>query len=128
MLKMCLATFVLNVFQFCPRVMRLMNLFTNMYRPEDGDIMKNKENTELMDFLEVLPPVEFCCIYGSTLHPNNRDKVLFGSSPPPLLFFMHILFHTCDPLSWFEVNLWISSQKWWTLFLAYLILKNGTKR
>ena len=55
--------------------------------------MKNKENTELIAFLKELPPVEFCCIYGSTLHPNNHDKVLFGF---PFLFSIHILFHTCN--------------------------------
>ncbi|KAJ6712834.1 hypothetical protein OIU79_008935 [Salix purpurea] len=29
---------------------------------------------ELKSFLNVLPPVGFCCVYGSSLHPNNSDK------------------------------------------------------
>ncbi|CAK7335932.1 unnamed protein product [Dovyalis caffra] len=29
---------------------------------------------ELKSFLKVLPPVEFSCVYGSSLHPNNNDK------------------------------------------------------
>uniref|UniRef100_A0A2K1XXK6 Uncharacterized protein n=1 Tax=Populus trichocarpa TaxID=3694 RepID=A0A2K1XXK6_POPTR len=29
---------------------------------------------ELKSFLKVLPPVGFCCVYGSSLHPNNNDK------------------------------------------------------
>ncbi|KAG6642392.1 hypothetical protein I3843_09G134300 [Carya illinoinensis] len=31
------------------------------------------DKAELESFLKVLPPVEFCCVYGSALHPNNRD-------------------------------------------------------
>ena len=34
---------------------------------------------EHTSFLDTLPPVEFACIYGSSLHPNNSDKV--QSSP-----------------------------------------------
>lgn len=70
-------------------------LFTNMYRTEDSDITKKREDTGLIDFLKVLPPVEFCCIYGSTLHPNNHDKVLFGFFFSPN-FFRRVLFHTCN--------------------------------
>ncbi|XP_047973849.1 phosphatidate cytidylyltransferase, mitochondrial isoform X4 [Salvia hispanica] len=29
---------------------------------------------EHTSFLDTLPPVEFACIYGSSLHPNNSDK------------------------------------------------------
>ena len=65
---------------------RVMTLFTNMYRLEDSEIMKNVEDTGLMDFLKVLPPVEFCCMYGSTLHPNNHDKVLFEFLFRPFLY------------------------------------------
>lgn len=37
--------------------------------------MKDDRKEELKSFLKVLPPVDFCCVYGSSLHPNNRDKV-----------------------------------------------------
>ncbi|XP_076922322.1 uncharacterized protein LOC143584053 isoform X1 [Bidens hawaiensis] len=30
--------------------------------------------TNLGSLLKILPPVDFCCVYGSTLHPNNNDK------------------------------------------------------
>ncbi|KAI7746957.1 hypothetical protein M8C21_021172, partial [Ambrosia artemisiifolia] len=30
--------------------------------------------TSLGSLLKVLPPVDFCCVYGSSLHPNNNDK------------------------------------------------------
>ncbi|XP_021761231.1 phosphatidate cytidylyltransferase, mitochondrial-like isoform X1 [Chenopodium quinoa] len=36
--------------------------------------MDEKKREELSGLLTVLPPVEFCCVYGSTLHPNNHDQ------------------------------------------------------
>jgi len=39
--------------------------------------METTQKDELSSFLSVLPPVDFCCVYGSTLHPNNQDKVFF---------------------------------------------------
>ncbi|KAH7544879.1 uncharacterized protein LOC107411737 isoform X2 [Ziziphus jujuba] len=36
--------------------------------------MEKDSKAELESFLESLPPVQFCCVYGSALHPNNRDK------------------------------------------------------
>ncbi|KAK1427510.1 hypothetical protein QVD17_16196 [Tagetes erecta] len=30
--------------------------------------------TALGSLLKILPPVDFCCVYGSSLHPNNNDK------------------------------------------------------
>ncbi|XP_022571235.1 phosphatidate cytidylyltransferase, mitochondrial-like isoform X3 [Brassica napus] len=36
--------------------------------------METSEREELASLLTVLPPVDFCCVYGSTLHPNNQDK------------------------------------------------------
>lgn len=50
---------------------------------------------ELAGFLKVLPPVEFSCVYGSTLHPNNRDK----SS------MVDYIVGVSDPLQWHSENL-----------------------
>ncbi|KAM7263427.1 hypothetical protein ACFE04_001110 [Oxalis oulophora] len=36
--------------------------------------MEKTVKAELQSFLSILPPVDFCCLYGSTLHPNNHDK------------------------------------------------------
>ena len=36
------------------------------------------DNASVRSFLQVLPPVEFACVYGSSLHPSNRDKVVFS--------------------------------------------------
>ncbi|XP_028091170.1 phosphatidate cytidylyltransferase, mitochondrial isoform X5 [Camellia sinensis] len=38
--------------------------------------METEKKAELVRLLKVLPPVEFCCVYGSALHPNNSDKNL----------------------------------------------------
>lgn len=37
--------------------------------------MEKGKRAELVSFLKSVPFVEFCCVYGSTLHPNNKDKV-----------------------------------------------------
>ncbi|CAI0393699.1 unnamed protein product [Linum tenue] len=55
-----------------------------------GATMKNEEKTELAGFLKTLPPVQFCCVYGSTLHPNNSDK----SS------MVDYILGVADPLKW----------------------------
>lgn len=39
--------------------------------------MDGRKRTELASLLQALPPVEFACIYGSSLHPNNSDKVSY---------------------------------------------------
>lgn len=41
--------------------------------------MVGQDKAELGGLLEILPPVEFCCIYGSKLHPNNKDEVFSTS-------------------------------------------------
>ncbi|KAH7836574.1 hypothetical protein Vadar_003021 [Vaccinium darrowii] len=38
--------------------------------------METEKQPELAALLKGLPPVEFCCVYGSALHPNNSDKNL----------------------------------------------------
>uniref|UniRef100_A0A2P2KJI5 Phosphatidate cytidylyltransferase, mitochondrial n=1 Tax=Rhizophora mucronata TaxID=61149 RepID=A0A2P2KJI5_RHIMU len=57
--------------------------------------MENQKKTELDNFLKVLPPVEFCCVYGSALHPNNHDK----SS------MVDFILGVSDPLQWHSENL-----------------------
>ncbi|GMP71176.1 hypothetical protein CsSME_00029695 [Camellia sinensis var. sinensis] len=41
---------------------------------DEGVAMETEKKAELVSLLKVLPPVEFCCVYGSALHPNNSDK------------------------------------------------------
>ncbi|RDX80457.1 Phosphatidate cytidylyltransferase, mitochondrial, partial [Mucuna pruriens] len=45
------------------------------------------DNAAFRSFLHVLPPVEFACVYGSSLHPSNHDKTtmtdyILGVSDP----------------------------------------------
>ncbi|CAN1845106.1 Phosphatidate cytidylyltransferase, mitochondrial [Linum perenne] len=57
--------------------------------------MERSEKTKLSCFLKTLPPIEFCCVYGSTLHPNNSDK----SS------MIDYIIGVADPLKWHSENL-----------------------
>ncbi|CAI9090680.1 OLC1v1025499C1 [Oldenlandia corymbosa var. corymbosa] len=38
------------------------------------EMESGKSKAEVESLLDLLPPVDFCCAYGSTLHPNNLDK------------------------------------------------------
>ncbi|CAN1248645.1 Phosphatidate cytidylyltransferase, mitochondrial [Linum perenne] len=60
-----------------------------------GFSMERSEKTKLFCFLKTLPPIEFCCVYGSTLHPNNSDK----SS------MIDYIIGVADPLKWHSENL-----------------------
>ncbi|KAK2976963.1 hypothetical protein RJ640_000968 [Escallonia rubra] len=52
--------------------------------------MVSKHKLEPGSLLEILPPVEFCCTYGSSLHPNNSNK----SS------MVDYILGVSDPLQW----------------------------
>uniref|UniRef100_A0A2C9W6T8 Phosphatidate cytidylyltransferase, mitochondrial n=1 Tax=Manihot esculenta TaxID=3983 RepID=A0A2C9W6T8_MANES len=67
---------------------------TSSYQ-ETTVIMENGKEAELKSFLEVLPSVEFCCVYGSALHPNNYDK----SS------MVDYILGVSDPQQWHSENL-----------------------
>ncbi|XP_059625084.1 uncharacterized protein LOC132268271 isoform X2 [Cornus florida] len=60
----------------------------------EGVAMEDKSE-ELASLLKILPPVEFCCVYGSALHPNNCDK----SS------MVDYILGVADPLQWHAENL-----------------------
>ncbi|XP_016560275.2 phosphatidate cytidylyltransferase, mitochondrial isoform X2 [Capsicum annuum] len=57
--------------------------------------MVGEDKAELRGLLEILPPVEFCCIYGSKLHPNNKDETSMTD---------HII-GVADPRQWHSENL-----------------------
>ncbi|XP_073155432.1 uncharacterized protein [Henckelia pumila] len=57
--------------------------------------MDNGKRLELTSLLEILPPVEFCCIYGSSLHPNNLDKTSM----------IDYILGVADPQQWHAENL-----------------------
>lgn len=57
--------------------------------------MENRDKAELEGFLKVLPPVDFCCVYGSALHPNNREKSTM----------VDYILGVSDPEQWHSQNL-----------------------
>ncbi|KAI3455782.1 hypothetical protein Pfo_012445 [Paulownia fortunei] len=57
--------------------------------------MDGEKRPELASLLETLPPVEFGCIYGSSLHPNNFDKTSM----------IDYILGVADPQQWHAENL-----------------------
>ncbi|CAO2826898.1 unnamed protein product [Amaranthus hypochondriacus] len=57
--------------------------------------MDDKKREELAGLLTILPPVEFCCVYGSILHPNNHDKSRM----------IDYILGVRDPIEWHSQNL-----------------------
>lgn len=59
-------------------------------------IMENaRSKAAFQSFLEVLPPVDFACVYGSSLHPNNHDKTTMTD----------FILSVSDPKQWHSENL-----------------------
>ncbi|KAI3969746.1 hypothetical protein MKX01_037948 [Papaver californicum] len=54
-----------------------------------------EKKKELGGLLDILPPVEFCCSYGSSLLPNNNDKSTM----------VDYIIGVSDPLQWHDQNL-----------------------
>ncbi|XP_044495729.1 phosphatidate cytidylyltransferase, mitochondrial-like isoform X2 [Mangifera indica] len=73
--------------------------------------MEKGKRAELVSFLKSVPFVEFCCVYGSTLHPNNKDKsamvdyILGVSDPLQWHSQVHILVDNLDIANTNSVNL-----------------------
>ncbi|KAF3599902.1 hypothetical protein F2Q69_00034358 [Brassica cretica] len=83
--------------------------------------MESSQRDELASFLTVLPPVDFCCVYGSTLHPNNHNKSKM----------VDYILGVSDPLQWHSQNLKMNSDHYasWMVHLggARLITKVADK-
>ncbi|KAK2437739.1 translocator assembly/maintenance protein [Trifolium repens] len=56
--------------------------------------MENNQEA-FQSFLQVLPPVEFACVYGSSLHPTNHDKATM----------IDYILGVSDPKQWHSENL-----------------------
>ncbi|KAK3189047.1 hypothetical protein Dsin_028608 [Dipteronia sinensis] len=56
--------------------------------------MEHEKIAELATFLKNVPPVEFCCVYGSSLHPNNKDKSAM----------VDYILGVSDPMQWHSEN------------------------
>ncbi|KAL8141870.1 hypothetical protein V2J09_014902 [Rumex salicifolius] len=59
--------------------------------------------------LTILPPVEFCCVYGSTLHPNNHDETRM----------IDYIIGVGDPVKWHSENLKLNPDHY-ASFVPYL--------
>lgn len=57
--------------------------------------MEKEKKAELASLLKFLPPVEFCCVYGSALHPNNYNKSTM----------VDYILGVSDPMQWHSQNL-----------------------
>ncbi|WCJ35396.1 Phosphatidate cytidylyltransferase mitochondrial [Euphorbia peplus] len=57
--------------------------------------MEDEKIAELNNFLQVVPRVDFCCVYGSSLHPNNHDNSAM----------VDFILGVSDPLQWHSQNL-----------------------
>ncbi|XP_050233715.1 uncharacterized protein LOC126682168 isoform X1 [Mercurialis annua] len=75
--------------------------------------MENGKKDELKGFLEVLPAVEFCCVYGSALHPNNHDK----SS------MVDFILGVSDPRQWHSENLKLNQDH----YASWMVHLGGAK-
>lgn len=75
--------------------------------------MDTEKQLELAALLKVLPPVEFCCVYGSVLHPNNSDK----SS------MVDYLLGVANPLQWHTENLKINRDH----YASWMVHLGGAK-
>lgn len=68
---------------------------------------------ELKSFLKVLPPVGFCCVYGSSLHPNNNDK----SS------MVDYIIGVSDPKQWHSENMELNEDH----YASWMVPLGGAK-
>ncbi|XP_021901603.1 phosphatidate cytidylyltransferase, mitochondrial isoform X3 [Carica papaya] len=75
--------------------------------------MENEKRDELVSFLKVLPPVEFCCVYGSSLHQNNYDKSAM----------VDFILGVSDPLQWHSENIKMNSDH----YASWMVLLGGAK-
>ncbi|XP_059439626.1 uncharacterized protein LOC132172194 isoform X1 [Corylus avellana] len=67
------------------------------------------DKAELESFLKVLPPVDFCCVYGSALHPNNHEKSTM----------VDYILGVSDPEQWHSQNLKMNKRHY-ASWLAHL--------
>ncbi|XP_019265561.1 PREDICTED: phosphatidate cytidylyltransferase, mitochondrial isoform X2 [Nicotiana attenuata] len=75
--------------------------------------MVAEDKAELGSLLEILPPVEFCCIYGSKLHPNNKDETSM----------IDYIIGVADPKQWHSENLKLNKDH----YASWLVHLGGTR-
>ncbi|KAL9260561.1 Phosphatidate cytidylyltransferase, mitochondrial-like protein [Drosera capensis] len=66
------------------------------------DFRQGMDKKELAGLLSCLPPIEFCCAYGSSLNPNNNDKTRM----------IDYIIGARDPVEWHSENLKLNSDRY----------------
>ncbi|BBH01340.1 hypothetical protein Prudu_011585 [Prunus dulcis] len=77
--------------------------------------MENHDKAQLQSFLKTLPPVEFCCVYGSSLHPNNP-----GSAKSTMV---DCILGVSNPQQWHSENLTLNNDH----YAAWMVLLGGAR-
>ncbi|TYH42309.1 hypothetical protein ES332_D11G055600v1 [Gossypium tomentosum] len=77
--------------------------------------MDNKDTTHshLLSFLNAIPPVDFCCVYGSTLHSTDPGKSTM----------VDYILGVSDPLQWHSENLKMNADH----YASWMVLLGGAK-
>ncbi|KAL5840896.1 hypothetical protein ACOSQ3_013581 [Xanthoceras sorbifolium] len=75
--------------------------------------MEHEKRAELATFLEYVPPIEYCCVYGSSLHPNNKDRSAM----------VDYILGVSDPMQWHSENLKMNPDH----YATWLMLLGGAK-
>ncbi|CAH9055436.1 unnamed protein product [Cuscuta epithymum] len=71
------------------------------------------DKTEFEGLLNILPPVEFCCVYGSILHPNKKDQNSM----------VDYILGVADPLQWHTENLKVNRDH----YASWLVRLGGSR-
>ncbi|KAK9937239.1 hypothetical protein M0R45_014042 [Rubus argutus] len=74
--------------------------------------MENHYKTQIQSFLKHLPPVEFCCVYGSSLHPNR------GNAKSTMV---DCILGVSDPQQWHSENLKLNNDH----YASWMVLLGG---
>ncbi|BFG28500.1 hypothetical protein CerSpe_147740 [Prunus speciosa] len=77
--------------------------------------MENHDKAQLQSFLKTLPPVEFCCVYGSSLHPNNP-----GSAKSTMV---DCILGVSNPQQWHSENLTLNNDH----YASWMVLLGGAR-
>ncbi|CAH9115972.1 unnamed protein product [Cuscuta europaea] len=75
--------------------------------------MDDEDKTEFGGLLNILPPVEFCCVYGSILHPNKKDQNSM----------VDYILGVADPLQWHTENLKVNRDH----YASWLVRSGGSR-
>nr|KJB40175.1 hypothetical protein B456_007G055300 [Gossypium raimondii]KJB40179.1 hypothetical protein B456_007G055300 [Gossypium raimondii] len=77
--------------------------------------MDNKDtaHSHLLSFLNAIPPVDFCCVYGSTLHSTDSGKSTM----------VDYILGVSDPLQWHSENLKMNADH----YASWMVLLGGAK-